>query len=41
MAPTLTGERYLADIGLPEEIYSRLALDVGSIFARQHLLRIE
>ena len=39
-AYSVTGERYLADIGVPEEIYRRLDLDVGPIFARQHLLRI-
>lgn len=39
-AHRVTGERYLADIGVPDEIYRRLTLDVGPIFARQHLLRI-
>jgi hypothetical protein len=36
----VTGELYLADIGIPHEVYPRLGLDVGPIFARQHLLRI-
>ena len=36
----MTGELYLADIGIPQEVYARLGLDVGPIFARQHLLRI-
>lgn len=36
----VTGELYLADIGIPHELYARLGLDVGPIFARQHLLRI-
>lgn len=36
----VTGELYLADIGVPLEVYARLGLDVGPIFARQTLLRI-
>ncbi len=39
-AHRVTGERYLADIGVPEEVYRRLDLDVGPIFARQQQLRI-
>lgn len=39
-AHDVTGELYLADIGVPEALYRRLGLDVGPIFARQHLLRI-
>lgn len=39
-AHRVTGERYLADIGIPEEVYRRLDLDVGPIFARQQMLRI-
>jgi NAD(P)H-hydrate epimerase len=36
----VTGELYLADIGIPYEVYARLGLDVGPIFARQSLLRV-
>lgn len=36
----VSGERYLADIGVPEAVYRRLGLDIGPIFARQTLLRI-
>ncbi len=36
----VTGELYLADIGVPESLYRRLGFDVGPIFARQDLLRI-
>ncbi len=39
-AHSVTGELYLADIGVPDAIYTRLGLDVGPIFARQSLLRI-
>jgi NAD(P)H-hydrate epimerase len=39
-AHSVTGEIYLADIGVPDAIYTRLGLDVGPIFARQSLLRI-
>ncbi|MGH2614165.1 MAG: NAD(P)H-hydrate epimerase [Thermomicrobiales bacterium] len=39
-AHEVTGEFYLADIGVPEAIYMCLGLDVGPIFARQSLLRI-
>jgi NAD(P)H-hydrate epimerase len=39
-AHEVTGEFYLADIGVPEAIYAHLGLDVGPIFARQSLLRI-
>lgn len=39
-AHRVTGELYLADIGVPEAIYTRLGLDVGPIFARHDLLRI-
>jgi NAD(P)H-hydrate epimerase len=36
------GELYLADIGVPPELYSEptLGLDVGPIFARQEILRL-
>jgi NAD(P)H-hydrate epimerase len=36
------GEAYLADIGVPSELYAEptLALDVGPLFARQEILRI-
>ena len=39
-AHRVTGELYLADIGVPEALYGRLDLEVGPIFARQQLLRI-
>ena len=39
-AHAVTGELHVADIGVPEAIYARLDLDVGPIFARQHILRI-
>ncbi len=39
-AHSVTGELYLADIGVPDAIYGRLGLDLGPIFARQSLLRI-
>ncbi len=41
-APSLTGELYLADIGVPPQLYSRppLGLAVPSLFARSDLIRL-
>jgi NAD(P)H-hydrate epimerase len=41
-AASRAGELYLADIGVPPELYSEpsLGLDVGPIFARQEILRL-
>ena len=39
-AHDVTGEVYLADIGIPEAVYSRISLEPGPIFARQDILRI-
>ena len=39
-AREVTGELYLADIGIPEAVYARLGLTVGPIFAREEILRI-
>lgn len=37
-----TGELYLADIGIPAEVYREpgLGLEVGPLFARQEILRL-
>ncbi|VTT98622.1 NAD(P)H-hydrate epimerase OS=Caldilinea aerophila (strain DSM 14535 / JCM 11387 / NBRC 104270 / STL-6-O1) GN=nnrE PE=3 SV=1: YjeF_N [Gemmataceae bacterium] len=35
-----TGELYLADISVPPELYARLGLDVGPIFARSEIVRL-
>lgn len=35
------GETFLADIGLPGGLYSRLGLDVGPLFAAGRILRLE
>ncbi len=34
------GELYLADIGVPQEVYARLGLHVGPIFAREEIVRL-
>ena len=34
------GELYLADIGIPPALYTRLDLEVGSYFARGDLVRL-
>ena len=39
-ARTWTGDLYLADISVPEQVYRRLGLEVGPIFARSDLIRI-
>ncbi|CAN5862433.1 hypothetical protein BH11GEM1_BH11GEM1_31390 [soil metagenome] len=41
-APSLTGELYLADIGVPPQLYSRppLGLTVPSLFAHSDLIRL-
>ncbi len=36
----VSGELYLADIGVPEEVYARLGLHVGPIFAREEIVRV-
>ena len=39
-AEELTGALYLADIGVPEEVYRRMGIDVGPIFSGSDLLRL-
>jgi NAD(P)H-hydrate epimerase len=39
-AHEVTGELFLADIGVPEAVYARLGLSVGPIFAGQDVIRI-
>ena len=39
-ARTWTGDLYLADISVPEEVYRRLGIEVGPLFARSDLIRI-
>jgi NAD(P)H-hydrate epimerase len=39
-AHEVTGELFLADIGVPDAVYARLGLAVGPIFARQDVIRI-
>lgn len=40
-AAAFVGELYLADISVPPDLYARLGLEVGSIFAEEEILRIE
>jgi len=42
-ARDLVGELYLADIGVPPQLYSLppLNLDVGSLFATQEIMKID
>jgi NAD(P)H-hydrate epimerase len=35
-----TGELYLADIGVPSSVYTRLGLDVGPILAKDDIVRL-
>jgi NAD(P)H-hydrate epimerase len=39
-AERVVGELYLADIGVPPALYSRLGLEVGPLFEREEILRI-
>jgi NAD(P)H-hydrate epimerase len=41
-APEHVGELYLADIGVPPELYARpsLGLEVGPVFARDEVFRL-
>jgi NAD(P)H-hydrate epimerase len=39
-AEEFTGALYLADIGVPEAVYRRIGIDVGSIFSASDLLRL-
>lgn len=39
-AGPVVGELYLADIGVPPELYRRIGLDVGTIFAEDTIIRI-
>ncbi len=39
-AGAAVGELYLADIGVPPELYSRMGLSVGPLFARESIVRI-
>lgn len=40
-ADAYVGELFLADIGVPPELYQRLGIEVGPIFAQQDILRVE
>lgn len=40
-AAVYVGELYLADIGVPLELYKRLGIEVGPLFAQHDILRIE
>ena len=39
-AQPLVGELYLADIGVPPELYRRIGLEVGTLFAEDTIIRI-
>ncbi len=39
-ARRVSGELYLADIGVPQEVYARLGLHVGPIFTREEIVRL-
>ena len=39
-ARSFVGDLYLADIGVPPELYRRLGLDLGSLFADDTIIRI-
>ncbi len=34
------GELYLADIGVPPQLYASLGLEVGPLFAQDEILRL-
>jgi len=34
------GELFLADIGIPPSLYSKIGLEVGNIFGGSHLVKI-
>jgi len=40
-AAAYVGDLYLADIGVPPELYERLGIEVGPIFAQHDMLQIE
>ena len=39
-AGPFVGELYLADIGVPPEVYYRLEIEVGPVFAQDSILRM-
>ncbi len=39
-AQPFVGELYLADIGVPPELYRRIGLEVGTLFAEETIIRI-
>ena len=39
-AEEFTGQLYLADIGVPREVYGQLGIDVGAVFSGGDLLRL-
>jgi len=39
-ARPLIGDLYLADIGVPPELYRRLGLDIGPLFADDTIIRV-
>ena len=38
---TISGDLYLTDIGIPPAVYTRLGLDVPSLFGRAYWVRLE
>lgn len=39
-APPYVGELYLADIGVPPQLYAGLGLEVGALFAQDEIVRL-
>lgn len=40
-APELVGELFLADISVPPDLYRRMGIEVGSLFAHQAVIAVE